>query len=111
VEMVSLGFRVHLRPCAGDCSSVPVDRCHDRVIDQDETGVDCGGTTCRACPVASPSCFDGIQDGFESEVDCGANCNGCALGDACYDDDDCPAGRTCGAPCTQYCYPSLDTCR
>ena len=111
-QLLSVGFRVHLRPCSdGDCSlSPPVDRCHDRVLDQDETEVDCGGATCRACQ--SPSCTNGIKDGFESEVDCGANCNGCAIGEHCYDDDDCPAGRTCGPPCSgSLCFPSLATCQ
>jgi hypothetical protein len=111
--MLSIGFRVHLSPCEGACELPPVrDRCHDRVRDQDETGVDCGGSTCRACAIESPTCSDGIQDGFETEIDCGANCNGCALGDACYEDDDCPSGSTCGAPCTStICVPHLDTCR
>jgi hypothetical protein len=131
--MLSFGFRVHLRACDGDCAlPPPADRCHDRVIDQFETGVDCGETTCRTCEAGqscasgadcesgqcsgglcrSPSCTDGIRDGFETEVDCGANCNGCALGDDCYDDDDCPAGRTCGTPCSgSLCFPSLATCQ
>jgi hypothetical protein len=110
-EMLSVGFRVHLRACDGECAlPPPVDRCSDRVIDQDETDVDCGGATCHAC--SSPSCTNGIKDGFESEIDCGANCNGCALGEHCYDDDDCPAGRTCGPPCSgSLCFPGLATCQ
>jgi hypothetical protein len=133
VELLSLGFRVHLVPCDGGCTlPAPDDHCHDRVIDQDETGVDCGGATCSArCAGAQPcsgdtdcqslkcnagicaasSCVDGVKDGFESEIDCGANCDGCQLGEHCYDDNDCPLGSSCGPRCTDtLCYPHLDTC-
>ena len=67
-----------------------IDHCDDRVQDDDETDIDCGGS-CHACgfdtkcEVATdcqtvacdagkcrePSCSDGIQDGFETGVDCG----------------------------------------
>ena len=41
--------------------------CEDGIQNQDETGVDCGGSTCPACP----TCDDGIQNGEELGVDCG----------------------------------------
>lgn len=49
-DALSIGFEVHLSPCAsGRCAtSPPVHTCFDRIQDGDETGVDCGGS-CRAC--------------------------------------------------------------
>ena len=41
--------------------------CNDGIQNQDETGVDCGGTICSPCP----TCSDGIQNGEELGVDCG----------------------------------------
>jgi hypothetical protein len=130
--MLSIGFRAHLSPCEGDCAlPAPIDRCHDRVLDQDETAIDCGGATCGKCAAnlactrdadcldgrcsngmcQLPTCNDGLQNGFETEVDCGAECNGCAIGDACYDDNDCPGGSTCGPACSSsFCFPGLDEC-
>ncbi|KAA3630285.1 MAG: hypothetical protein DWQ02_18175, partial [Bacteroidetes bacterium] len=52
--------------------------CDDGIQNQDETGVDCGGSTCPACP----TCDDGIQNGDETGVDCGgSDCAPCP----CYD--------------------------
>ncbi len=50
-ELLSLGFQVHLAPCVeGRCIDAAAgDRCHDRVRDGDETGVDCGGICGIAC--------------------------------------------------------------
>jgi len=98
---VSAAFRLHLAPCpAGRCiAGLPADPCHDRVLDGDETDVDCGGScgpcgTARACLVPTdcqsnacdagacraPTCNDGVQDGFESGIDCGAiGCRDCSL--------------------------------
>lgn len=125
-DSVSLGFGIHLLPCAtGRCAEgPPLDPCHDRVLDGDETDLDCGGSCPRcpamaACQVAgdcqtgacdagrcrAPSCSDGMRDGFESDVDCGGNCAGCALGKVCYTSHDCSSnhcsafpGDTCLAP-------------
>ncbi|MEL6718247.1 MAG: hypothetical protein AAFP82_05990 [Bacteroidota bacterium] len=48
--------------------------CSDGVQNGMETGVDCGGPDCPACP----TCSDGIQNGMETGVDCGGpDCNGC----------------------------------
>jgi hypothetical protein len=72
--------------------------CMDHVQNGDETGVDCGGRTCRACganngcalptdcqsgvcmPSAPgaplkcqmPTCFDGVKNGDETGIDCGS---------------------------------------
>ena len=109
-ELVSLGFGVHLIPCdTGTCLPTEIaDACHDRVRDDDETDVDCGGS-CRACgfdaacavandcqsrvcdtgTCAPPTCSDGIQDGFETGIDCGGlRCGYCA-GDGCSKNDSC----------------------
>ncbi len=130
-DLLSLGFRIHLTPCAaGRCSTAPPeDTCYDRVMDGDETDVDCGGscTRCgaeRACTkpsdcqsnacngtCAAPTCSDGVRDGFETSVDCGASCGGCGLGETCFRDLDCLTGQ-CGPPCTGTpCFDTYDTCR
>ncbi len=50
--------------CTSPCGPAT---CDDGIQNQDETGVDCGGTSCPACP----TCTDGIQNGNETGVDCG----------------------------------------
>lgn len=50
--------------------------CSDGEQNGDETGVDCGGSTCPPCP----SCSDGEQNGDETGVDCGGSCPPCADG-------------------------------
>lgn len=48
--------------------------CDDGIQNGDETGVDCGGPECPACP----TCDDGVQNGDELGVDCGgSNCAPC----------------------------------
>lgn len=43
-DVLSLGFRAHLRACAeGTCGPAPRTGCFDRVRDGDESGIDCGG--------------------------------------------------------------------
>jgi hypothetical protein len=53
----------------------PVPTCSDGIQNQDETGVDCGGS-CGACPVTppAPTCSDGIKNGDETGVDSGGSC-------------------------------------
>jgi hypothetical protein len=41
------------------------------IKDNGETGIDCGGGGCSACP---PSCVDGIQNQTETAIDCGGSC-------------------------------------
>jgi hypothetical protein len=126
-DSLSIGFEVHLTPCeSGRCSTqLPVDPCHDRIRDGDETDVDCGGS-CHACSEAAvcvaasdcqtggcdagrcraATCNDGLHDGFESDIDCGGACvliahKVCAAGKHCHSNDDCAsqvcdsAGETC----------------
>ena len=133
-KLLSFGIRVHLAPCAdGRCvSSPPADTCNDRIVDGDETDIDCGGScgvctgpahcaapsdcesaSCIAGQCAAPACTDGVRNAFETDVDCGSNCGPCATGKRCYTDHDCPTGHTCGLPCQpgQTCIDSFDTCR
>ena len=62
--------------CGGpNCPACPT--CTDGIQNGQETGVDCGGPNCPACP----TCSDGIQNGQETGVDCGGpNCQPCASG-------------------------------
>jgi hypothetical protein len=117
-DALSLGFRVHLRPCAeGSCGTAPEASCFDRVRDGDEAGIDCGGA-CRACAAGrtcsapsdcesldcdngvcgAPSCDNGVRDGVETDVDCGFACGDCAVGQRCLKNVDCQSGQ-CGPPC------------
>ncbi len=50
--------------------TITVPSCTDGILNQDETGIDCGGTICGPCP----NCYDGIQNGTETGIDCGAVC-------------------------------------
>jgi hypothetical protein len=131
LRSLSVGFRMHLSPCAeGSCTS-PSASCFDRVKNGDETDVDCGGS-CRGCVEGSTctdatdcetaacdggvcgaaSCSNGVRDSFESDVDCGTYCGvKCATGQRCYYDSDCVLG--CGAPCSPdqyYCSNDYGTC-
>lgn len=56
--------------CGGVCPACAAPTCSDGVMNQDETGIDCGGV----CPVCVFSCNDGIQNGTETGVDCGGTC-------------------------------------
>ncbi|MEO6777040.1 MAG: hypothetical protein ABI467_29175 [Kofleriaceae bacterium] len=110
---VSFGFGVHLIPCdTGTCAPTTIaDTCHDRVLDGDETDIDCGGS-CHACgfdaacviasdcqtnacaagTCAAPTCSDGRQDGFEQGLDCGTTACGACAGDFCADNASCHSG-------------------
>ena len=62
--------------CGGpDCIACPT--CDDGIQNGEETGVDCGGPDCIVCP----TCNDGIKNGDEEGIDCGGSdcisCNGC----------------------------------
>lgn len=48
------------------------DPCSNKIKDNGETGVDCGGT-CLSCP----SCNDQIKNGNEKDIDCGGDCKPC----------------------------------
>jgi len=50
--------------------------CNDGIQNGTETGIDCGGTMCGACP---RTCGDGVQNGDETGVDCGGTtCSACS---------------------------------
>jgi uncharacterized protein (TIGR02145 family) len=67
--------------CGGaSCPACPIEAtCSDGIQNGTETGVDCGGASCPACPI-EPTCSDGIQNGTETGVDCGgATCLACVV--------------------------------
>jgi hypothetical protein len=98
---------------SGADDSGAIDTCHDGMIDDGETGIDCGGTSacggcsadvctgtgqgncvsglyCAAGICGNDSCHDGITDNGESSVDCGGStCGACGIGKACTIDSDC----------------------
>jgi hypothetical protein len=115
-DAVSVGFGVHLEPCPdGNCAlAMPANSCFDRVLDGDETALDCGGSCTRRCPAGAtcttandcqtgacdsghcraPTCTDGIANGFEGDVDCGRGCaTRCAIGQRCNADADCASNN------------------
>lgn len=115
LDSMSVAFRVTLTPCEGDACTPAAgsadDHCFDRVVDDGETDVDCGGecqpcTGGRSCSLGTDcdsgvcqddgtcraaTCSDGVTDGFESDVDCGGgeNCPACGAGKHCNDTYDC----------------------
>jgi hypothetical protein len=119
-DSFSFAFGFHLTACAsGRCAAAPPsNHCDDRILDGDETDLDCGGSclpcpTARACSTgkdcrsalcdggkcAAPTCDDGVRDGFEREIDCGSLCGAC-LGDYCGTDYPCRFGTCVRATCT-----------
>jgi hypothetical protein len=67
--------------CVG---SGPAPTCTDGIQNGDETGIDCGGSTCDAC-VTPPTCTDGVQNGDETGIDCGGSSCGPCDGGGCTD--------------------------
>ena len=53
-----------------NCTYIPT--CDDKIKNQGEEGVDCGGP-CPPCP----TCFDGIKNQGEEGIDCGGPCPPC----------------------------------
>lgn len=114
----------------GECSMsfCQEPRCDNRVLDGDETGIDCGGS-CDPCrdgqPCLTPSdcessvcsgdgtcaaasCSDGVRNGEELAVDCGGSfCDGCGMGAPCVVAADCQSGacdddtKTCSLNCSR----------
>ncbi len=74
--------------------------CTDGIQNGQETGIDCGGPSCPACP----TCSDGIQNGTETGVDCGGSCPACST---CNDgiQNGTESGIDCGGAC-----PACATC-
>ncbi|MFM2152435.1 MAG: hypothetical protein RL199_870 [Pseudomonadota bacterium] len=88
--------------------------CNDKILDADETDLDCGGVACSPCAdklkcsgpddclsgvcstngqCAPPTCKDGIQNGQETAIDCGgAKCGKCVAGVMVPSADSCLSG-------------------
>ncbi len=87
--------------CGGSSCAPCQNLCADGVEDSDEIGVDCGGSFCAPCVcTVTDTCADGVQNGDEVGVDCGGRfCASCA----------CPAvpaptpPGNCPAACTGGC--------
>ena len=89
-------------------NSASIETCNDGIKNQNEVGIDCGGT-CTACSI-EPSCNDGIKNQDEEEVDCGGICNACnseSCNDGIRNQDE--QEVDCGGVCSP-CAP-LETCR
>lgn len=126
-EWTDLGYLFVVKPDLTEASfTMLVDEsnppsCNDRIHNQDETSVDCGGG-CQPCSknglclsnsdcqngliclnyicLSDGSCSDGIQNRFESDVDCGGDCVGkCDMGENCYSSRDCD--ETAGLACVE----------
>lgn len=86
----------------------PTPTCSDGIMNQGETGIDCGGP-CQPCP-PGPTCSDGIKNQGETGIDCGGPCQPCPPGATCSDgiQNQGETGIDCGGPC-QPC-PTSATC-
>ena len=76
--------------------------CGDGIRDDGETCDDGNENNGDDCTVLCqpPTCDDGIQSGDETAIDCGGpDCDGCIVGDACGDVDDCVTGLVCNESC------------
>jgi hypothetical protein len=100
--------------------------CYDAKVSGDETGVDCGGSTCGPCPTGMPcrndsdcttmacdahslrcvanQCSDHRLDGMESDIDCGGlYCGPCLVGQVCLSSFDCQSGHVCASTNPRVC--------
>lgn len=103
----------------GDVLTCLAASCDDERRNGGETGVDCGGENdCARCAAGEvcaghadcatnscdddvcqeASCDDGRLNQEEIAVDCGGECDGCPIGTACSDPEDCRSGR-CDSVC------------
>ena len=94
--------------------------CSDTFKNQDESDVDCGGTSCSGCAAGktcnintdcqstvcgsgicvSASCGDLVKNGSETDVDCGGGtCGPCANGRSCAQANDCQSNVCSGGSC------------
>jgi hypothetical protein len=83
---------------AGTCDTGVCATCNDGAQNQDETGIDCGGS-CDACP----TCHDNKQNQGEAGIDCGGPCQPCIASciDGIQNGDE--TGRDCGGSCAATC--------
>eukprot|EP00121_Abeoforma_whisleri_P007195 Awhi_evm1s6560 len=82
------------------CHDLMLDPCTDNVQNFDEEDIDCGGSTCEACP----TCDDGIQNQDETGVDCGGPCYNCPTfhctqQNTCTGTNFCPSNEACVISC------------
>jgi len=96
--------------------------CSDKVKNDGETDVDCGGNYCKGCgdgkgckgdkdcasafcnlttgKCAKPTCTDKAQNGAETDIDCGGGtCPACATGKKCKVGKDCGTGNCKAGVC------------
>ncbi|MFT7613086.1 MAG: hypothetical protein ACI9J3_002055 [Parvicellaceae bacterium] len=75
--------------------------CSDGIMNQDETGVDCGGATCPPC-----HCVDLVLSGDETGIDCGGSCDVCGTcSDGIMNQDE--TAIDCGGVCPVSCTPQV----
>jgi hypothetical protein len=82
--------------------STATSSCTDGIKNGQETGIDCGGPTCAACP----TCSDGIKNGSETGIDCGGSCAPCVTSSCT---DGIKNGNETGIDCGGSC-PACPTC-
>ncbi len=68
--------------CGGSCKPCPT--CSDKTQNQGEEGIDCGGP-CSLCP----TCSDLIKNQDETDIDCGGVCSPCLANMSCQTHRDC----------------------
>lgn len=87
----------------GSGNSLCLETCSDGILNQDETGIDCGGTFCIPC-----SCSNGVLDAGETGIDCGGPCNPCGT---CFDgiQNGSETGIDCGGSCALICSTNSTT--
>ena len=96
--------------------------CTDDTKNGNETGKDCGGGTCPACPIGGgcivgpdcessvclggtcipEGCGDKIKNGSETDIDCGGpTCPACGEGKGCGTNSDCMGGNCAASVCAE----------
>lgn len=88
---------------ATDCGeSCPVACATDSACNDD---LDCASGRCVSSRCAAPTCDDEARNQDESGVDCGGSCGGCTPEQPCRRDEDCASGLFC-PPSNQVCTDS-----
>ncbi|KAF8058369.1 hypothetical protein HT031_005687 [Scenedesmus sp. PABB004] len=86
--------------------------CSDGIKNQDETGTDCGGVSCRPCPLQQPCALDGDCSSGNcvnsvcstvapscSNTTCGGTCPACPAGSKCTAATDCASTNCVSGVC------------
>ncbi len=110
---------------AGELVCLPP-ACDDRVLNGDETDIDCGGSCDARCGEGerceeaedcaervcrrddedefrickAPTCRDEVRNGTETAIDCGGECGPCDVGDTCEQHTDC-LSNSCDDVCLE----------